>query len=687
MTNTSRRDFLRRSGLGLAAAGLSFPRLGKSADAVAPGSASQGVRRPNFLFVLTDDQRWDTLSCVQKEQGDKARFPWFKTPHMDRIAAEGVRFRNAFVVNSLCAPSRASFLTGCYGHVNGVIDNHTPFPLTNVTHAALLRAAGYVTGYVGKWHMGSQVERPGFDFAASFLGQGRYYDCPFVVNGETKPSTGWVDDVGTEYAIDFLAKNKDKPFLLCVGYKAPHGPCTPPPRRAKDYAGETARPVPSLGAPAIYREVAQAPQHAAIAGTVKTNLDYFRCIMAADDNLGRLLKTLDDLGLAQDTVVVFAGDNGFYLGEHQLGDKRSAYDESMRIPMLLRYPRRVRGGQAEDHLVLNIDMAPTFLDLAGVPVPPAMQGRSWRPLWEEQAGAGWRRAFFYAYYFERGFGTPFVTAVRTEQAKLIRYPGHDEWSELFDLAADPFELNNVWAKPESTELRKQLQTEYERQKAAIGFCVPDYADQPGQGKGKDQEERGQPLKAWVLDYRFDHDEGDKVVDASSHKNHGTAKGAPLAEGRAGHKARRFDGKGSIGVGKSPSLNPGVGAWTVEITFKSDAPEGIVLAHGGETNGYCLWLEGGRPAFTVVANRTASRVALQQKVTGEWTTVTARWGAGHLSLAAGADRAEASLRESLQKQPNDILQIGADLGSQVLGKEQPHFRGLIESVRIYSGNAP
>jgi arylsulfatase A-like enzyme len=392
---------------------------------------------------------------------------------MDRIAAEGVRFRNAFVVNSLCAPSRATFLTGCYGYLNGIVHNHAPFPLNNVTHASLLRAAGYTTGYIGKWHMGSQPERPGFDFAASFLGQGKYFDCPIVVNGKTTPSTGWVDDVSTDYAVKFLTTNKAKPFLLCVGYKATHGPFDPPPRRANDYANESARPVPNLGVPAIYHD---ANKRAAATGEIKTNLGYFRCIAAADDNVGKLLKALDDLGLTQDTVVVFAGDNGYYLGEHRLGDKRTAYDESLRIPLLLRYPRRVRAGRVEDRMTLNIDLAPTFLDLAGVPVPPTMHGKSWQPLLDDASGADWRKAYFYAYFRERGFAAPATTAVRTETAKLIRYPGHDEWTELFDLAADPYEINNLWNKPAAAELQKKLEAEYERQKAAIQFRVPEFAD-------------------------------------------------------------------------------------------------------------------------------------------------------------------------------------------------------------------
>ncbi len=669
----TRRNFLKAAALGMAAVAL--PPLARAG----------GARRPNFLFILTDDQRWDIMSCVQKEQGARARFPWLKTPNLDRIAAEGVRFRNAFVVNSLCAPSRATFLTGCYGHVNGIVNNHTAFPLENVTHASVLRAAGYTTGYIGKWHMGSQVERPGFDFAASFLGQGKYFDCPVVVNGQTKPSTGWVDDVGTDYALDFLTQFKDKPFALCVGFKATHGPFTPPPRRENDYANESARPVPNLGVPAIYHGLAKAGKRAApppADGTVKTNLGYFRCIAAMDDNVGRLLKALDDLGLAQDTVVVFAGDNGYYLGEHQLGDKRSAYEESLRIPLLVRWPRRVRGGRTEDRMALNIDLAPTFVDLADLPVPKVMQGRSWRPLLEEAPGADWRSAFFYAYFAEKNFGTPFVTAVRTESAKLIRYPGHEEWTELFDLTNDAYELKNLWKQPDAADLQRKLEAEYERQKAAIGFRVPNYAD-------KAEDAKGPPANAaWVLDYRFDKDQGAQVTDASGQKNHGEAKGVALVEGREGRKARRFDGKGWIEVGKPPSLNPGVGAWTIEATVKSDKPDGVVLAHGGATMGYLLALEGGQPVFVVNAAKKTSRVAVKREVTGQWMRLTAQWSGKNLSLAVDDQPAsKAKLLAAPDGLPHDGMQIGADERSQLLEKPLPKFTGLMERVRIFSGVAP
>lgn len=441
------------------------------------GTAWTAERKPNFLFVLTDDQRWDAMGVVQREMGDKGRYPWFKTPNMDKIAESGVRFRNAFVTLSLCAPSRAVFLTGEYNHVNGVANNHTPFPETNVTHATLLRPAGYVSGYIGKWHMGGQRgKRPGFDYSASFIGQGRYWDCPFEIDGMPTQTKGWVDDVSTSYAIEFIRQHKDQPFDLTVGYKACHGPNEPPDRARDRFANETARPVPNLDVRAIYRteEDTTAPRKR---GGI--NLNYFRCISAADDNLGLLLKTLDELKLTDDTVIVFAGDNGYYHGEHGLGDKRSMYDESLRIPMLIRYPKKFPKGKAIDEMVLNIDMAPTFLELAGVPVPKQMQGKSWVPLLTGK-NKDWRHSFLCEYFQEVSFPqTPTMTGVRTDTAKLIMYPGHADWTEVFDLRADPYEIKNLANDPSSKPLLQKLTSEYDKQVSATAFLVPDYADKPG----------------------------------------------------------------------------------------------------------------------------------------------------------------------------------------------------------------
>jgi len=441
-------------------------------------------RRPNFVLVFTDDQRWDALGVVQREQGERARFPWFRTPNMDRIAAEGVRFRNAFVVNSLCAPSRACILSGRYSHHNGVVNNHTPFPNESVTFASLLGAQGYKTGYIGKWHMGQQKgKRPGFDESISFIGQGKYFDCPFEINGKLTPTQGFVDDRSTDYAVEFLKKHRSEPFALIVGFKTTHGPFTPPERAAERFEGESVRPARNQDRPPPYRAqmakaaTAKKKKKAATPPTGR-NLGYFRCVSSADDNLGRLMSTLDELGLTEDTVLVFASDNGYYLGEHALGDKRSAYEESLRIPLLLRYPRLVKKARTIDAMVLNIDISSTFLDLAGVSIPSAMQGRSWRPLLEGKT-EGWRTAWFYEYFQERAFpGTPSIFAVRTEGAKLITYPGHPDWVEVFDLSADPDERKNLAAEPGSQALREGLEAEMERLKQEVGYRYPSNADFP-----------------------------------------------------------------------------------------------------------------------------------------------------------------------------------------------------------------
>jgi arylsulfatase A-like enzyme len=449
-------------------------------------TAFAAADKPNFLFIITDDQRWDAMSVVQREQGERARFPWFQTPHMDRMAVEGVRFRNAFVTLSLCSPSRAVFLTGRYNHLNGVAGNRTPFPTNSVTHATLMRAAGYKTAYIGKWHMGTQRgQRPGFEYSASFVGQGQYFDCPFEINGEPTPTRGWVDDVSTDYAIQFLKQHRDQPFSLVLGFKSPHGPRggkNLPERLRNMYAGEKSRPVPNLDVPAIYRNPADgvsprrrlaSPGEAAV---VPGDLDYLRHIAGVDENLGRVLDALDELKLAGSTVVVFTSDNGYYLGEHGLGDKRSLYEESLRIPLLVRYPKFFPKGKVLDEMVLNLDLAPTFLELAGLNVPREMQGRSWVPLLTGKS-TGWRNSFLAQYFAEIQYpNTPTTVGIRTASSKLITYPGHAGWTELFDLVKDPYEIKNLADDPASRKSMAQMQAEFKAQVKLTGYHVPDYAD-------------------------------------------------------------------------------------------------------------------------------------------------------------------------------------------------------------------
>lgn len=460
-----RRQFLRGLAAG-AMAGMLSPRF-------LFGQATQPAgTRPNFIVILTDDHRWDALGVVQREQGASARFPWLKTPHLDKLAEEGVRFRNAFVAYSLCSPARATFLTGQYGYLNGVLNNRTEFPASNTTYATVLREAGYATGHIGKWHMGKQKERPGFDYHATFIEQGDYFDCEFFVNGESKPSTGWVDDVTTDYALEFLRNHKDKPFVMAVGYKSTHANYEPPERAKSLYEGEVAGAVPNADIkmewlvkpdPSSKPASRKATDGEVRGDSLENLLNYFRCVTAVDENIGRLMAGLAELELDENTVIVFAGDNGFAVGERGAMNKRSAYEESMRIPLLMRYPKSGVKQKVVDQMVVNIDVAPTLLDLAGVPVPPTMQGQSWQPLLEGSGPEGWRKAFYYEYVRENANGIwPTIQAVRTEKAKLINYPEDQKFNELFDLENDPYETKNLIDDPSKKSLRQELEQELER---------------------------------------------------------------------------------------------------------------------------------------------------------------------------------------------------------------------------------
>lgn len=650
---------------------------------------SSAAIRPNFLFIVSDDHRYDALSVVQQEQGERGRFPWFKTPNLDRIATEGVRFRNAFVVLSLCAPSRAVFLTGRYNHGNGIASNFRPFPVDNVTHATLLRAAGYTTGYIGKWHMDSQRERPGFDYHASFIGHSVYNDPTFIVNGQDVKKKGWIDDISTEYALEFMRQQKGnaKPWSLVVGYKSPHGPFTPPERSANRFAGEMARTVPNMASPAPYSKSSQArtAKADATARTVTLNLDYFRCISAMDECVGRVLNELEQLGFAENTIVVYASDNGFYLGEHGLGDKRSAYDESLRIPFLVRYPKLggTARGKLVDEMVLNLDFAPTLLDFAGVTIPADMQGKSWRPLLEGKQPA-WRDSWFYEYFAEnqKGSEVPDITGVRTRSAKLLKYPGHDEWTEVYDLATDPYETRNLAKDAAHVALRAKLEAEHERLAREVGYRVPDYVDRPPWW-GK--TETAPPAMGLVLEYTFAKDKGAEVVDASDQGNDGKADAAPIVEGRNGKKARKFSGKGYIDVSRSKSLNPADTAWTVEVELKADQAGGVVLARGGKTLGYALMIVAGKPQLVINLQGKNHTLAGKEPVAGRWAKVTGMLTTDRMArlYVDGQVVAELKVPKLFEKDPNDALQIGADLNSLVV-EGVPAFTGLIDHVRLWRG---
>ncbi len=427
--------------------------------------------RPSFVVVLADDHRFDALGVVQHEQGERARFRWLATPSLDRLAAEGVRFRNAFVVSALCSPSRASFLTGRYGHANGVVDNQTPLDPAAVSYASLLRAAGYETGYVGKWHMGTQAERPGFDYSASYVGQGSYFDATFVVEGEPRASRGWVDDVTTAFALEFLRRHRTEPFLLVVGYKAPHGPHKrrSVPTRARERHREVELAAPP-NAEALPPDAKLAPdaKHPR-PGTGRPARVYFDLLSAMDEALGRLLDEIDSLGIRDRTVVVYAADNGYLLGEHGRKAKRWAYESSMRIPLMVRWPALGADarGRTVDSPVLNVDLAPTLLELAGVAPPEGLHGTSLRPLLAGER-IPWRRTFLYEYFEGPVSTVPTHFALRDPAAKLILVPGPPEQTQLFDLANDPDETRDLAREPSHAELLREMRARLDREARALG---------------------------------------------------------------------------------------------------------------------------------------------------------------------------------------------------------------------------
>jgi len=446
--------------------------------------ADGGTRteRPNFVFILVDDMRWDVMSC--------AGHTFVRTPNIDRIAASGVRFANAFVTTSLCSPSRASFLTGTHPDTHGVRWNGKkvePGPATP-TFPQLLQAAGYQTGYVGKWHMAADSNpRPGFDYWLSFELQGEYIDPELNENGRVFVKKGYMTDILTDYALEFLKKQGDQPFCLYLSHKAMHADFIPAERHKDLYApsdlieppsyrddlsgkprwqrervlrgGRLQRPAPPGGIPDAL-PVADWDPHSVIN---QRRLDWHRTLAAVDEGVGAVLDLLAARGWADNTVVIFAGDNGFFLGEHHdLSDKRLAYEESIRVPLLACGPGVEAPGRVVPEMVLNIDVAPTLLELAGVAVPPVMQGRSLRPLFAGER-AEWRKSFFYKYFKEDWLpGVPTIEAVRTEQFKYIRSPEIDDIEELYDLKRDPFEMRNLARDPSAQDVLARMRAEMER---------------------------------------------------------------------------------------------------------------------------------------------------------------------------------------------------------------------------------
>jgi len=490
---------------------------------LASAPAAVAAARPNIIFIMSDDHAAQAISAY----GSRVN----TTPNIDRLGREGLRLDNAFVTNSICTPSRAAILTGQYAHLNGVpVFNR--FDSARDTVAKRLQQGGYYTGMVGKWHLGS--DPAGFDRWEIFPGQGAYFDpILYTATGEKTYTGRYATDVITDIAIDFLkTRPAARPFFLMLHHKAPHRPWEPdathraqfanrwipePETLWDSYATRTdalrenqqrvaddltrrdlkleppadlagAERTQWLGEKPVTVTIARDGQAVTLTGEALTRWkyqrymqDYLAVIQAVDDNIGRLLAYLDSSGLAKSTIVIYTSDQGFFLGEHGLFDKRFMYEESLRMPFLVRWPGVIKPGTHSDAMALNVDFAPTFLEAAGLPVPPEMQGRSLVPVLRGQVPRDWRTSMYYRYYHDPGdHNTRAHYGVRTRTHKLVYYWKKDQW-ELFDLVHDPSEMNNLYGQPGHDELTKTLKAELARLKAAVKDDDQFANDQPPNG--------------------------------------------------------------------------------------------------------------------------------------------------------------------------------------------------------------
>jgi N-acetylglucosamine-6-sulfatase len=449
----------------------------------APGPETPAAKtRPNVLYILCDDLRWDHLSC--------AGHPHLKTPHIDRLAKEGVHFKNAFCTTSLCSPSRASLLSGLYAHRHGVRDNFTDFPKELPSLQQHLKEAGYTTGYIGKWHMGEDDDskRPHFDYWASHKGQGKYFDTEFNIEGEQKVLEGYYTTAVTELASRWIeGRPKDQPWCLMLGHKAPHSFYTPEPKYENTFS-EVRVPYPASAfkladKPKWYRERLNTwhgiygplfewrkefPNDKPEAVKDFENMihGYWGVILSVDDSIGALTQTLEKTGQLNNTIIVFMGDNGLLNGENGMVDKRAMHDASIRIPLIVRYPGLTPAEKPKSVTgqVLTLDLAPSLLELCDAPPLPDIQGKSWVRL-VKRGDNKWRKGWFYEYNYEKQFPyTPNVRGIRTDSWKYIHYPHGDgsedrHMAELYNLKTDPKEMTNLISVPAHDSKKRELQVQ------------------------------------------------------------------------------------------------------------------------------------------------------------------------------------------------------------------------------------
>ncbi len=494
--------------------------------------ATSGQKRPNIVFIMSDDHAFQAMSCYGSVVN--------KTPNLDRIANDGMRFDRCFVTNSICGPSRATILTGKYSHLNGFTRNGNTFDGSQQHVGKLLQKAGYQTAVIGKWHLRSKPT--GFDYYHILKGQGPYYNPPMLTPDGDVKHVGYTTDIITDEFLKWMKQGRDpnKPFFVLYQHKAPHRNWQPGPKYLNKYDGVDIPEPDTLfddysgrGTPAKTQKMSVAkdlnpndlkltpprnftPEQLKVwneaygpknAEFQKSNLsgddlvrwkyqryvkDYLRCVDAVDENVGRVLDYLDDSGLADNTIVIYTSDQGWYLGEHGWYDKRWMYEESFRTPLLIRWPGKIQPGSSNSDLVMNLDFASTFLEAAGEEIPQDIQGVSLMPLLKGNTPSDWRKSVYYHYYeYPGAHSVRRHYGVRTDRYKLIhfyepfpdRHGALDEW-ELYDLESDPREMTSVHDDPKYAAVMKEMKTELARLRTQYQVPEKDTSGRPRANRKK-----------------------------------------------------------------------------------------------------------------------------------------------------------------------------------------------------------
>lgn len=659
--------------------------------AVISGMTVRAADRPNIVFIFSDDHAYQAISAYG---GPLAKIA--PTPHIDRLAREGMMFDRCFVCNSLCGPSRATVQTGLYSHKNGFYSNGGDvFDGSQTTFPKLLQKVGYQTAIIGKWHLESDPQ--GFNYWNILYGQGQYYNPPMDKMGTRTQYRGYTTEVITDLAMDWLEKQRDpdKPFVLMYQNKAPHRRWEPelkylhlfddvkipePDSLFDDYSGrgEAEKTQDMTIAKTMDKwdlkfvtpgdlndeqrktwEAAYGPKNAEFEkmGLTGRDLvrwkyqrymkDYLRCIRSVDDGVGRILDYLDRTGLSSNTIVVYTSDQGFYLGEHGWFDKRWIFKESLRTPLIVRWPGVTKPGtRNRKDIVSNLDFAETFCEAAGVPIPDSMQGRSMLPVLQGNTPSDWRKYYYYHYY-----EWPAVHNVRphygiaSDHYKLVKFYGDVDYWELFDLQKDPEEMTSVYDDPAYADVRQQLHAELERQQKVL-------------------------------------DDTDPEVPVAELRRRALLKSHPLTAVPL-KSVFRADGAG----GSLPTIDPSLKPFTVGANCNPASGDGVLIADGGGSEGFSLYLKEGRPHFAIrsgdqlfqVVGDAALELHQPANVVGMLRPDAT------LRLFVNGKPAGQSHGIPITRRPFDGLSIGKDSGSFVGEYKTPlPFEGKLSDIRVYWG---